>query len=661
MFNRILMTLSAICLTCAALAQNSEYVIEIKTDKKILNMDRIELAPTTPLSDLLQLFPELLSRGGNLALDNYDVQVNDVSMGPTKNNVLTQYKLVDVKSIEVSSKPSTSQQKNGQGGVIKIKLKDLDDGLSGSASLHVNTILRAQPGVMVNYQKDKWSFRSNFFMEYYHPFNDVTAKETTLPKSYTYATDSLRTNSGYESLNLDAVYKPDKNNTLHLWAMERLNLSYKSITSTVDKYNFHQQGNGDAKDKTFDYLLGMKYTHVFPSSKLETEWTFSGSPNDYSQHRFDDNGPQQVKTWSYDATNKNTKFTGLVKYTYMFVPTKPHNKVNLTIGANMNNTPVQFGYDFLYRPSNLIPNQDEAGMEELDLYSQNAALYLSPYIESDNEFGAWFLKAGLRYQYYNTFMDFKEIGQSVKEENYFTAFLNLGCQIAPHHHLSMILDRSVNRVAPYQTYPFRVYWPDMDAFCEGNPNLLPISVHNLSLNYITDFSVNDKYFTFDTELKYIHSDKLLSSTKDEEAIHYTNDGHSNIYVTNFLFLFSYKVLSLSFTANFFINDTYNTQGHDTYNYFNLSLVPIVNFGDGWNASVRFTYNSSIYTMKSTLSDYFYTVTRFAKTWDKITAYLQMSDNFHKTAVDQIIGPSLQETKYYNLYYPNIELGFHIKF
>lgn len=659
MTRRTIALLFTICLTFAVFAQDPEYLIEIKSGKKILNADKIELAPTTPLSELLQLFPELLSRGGDLALDNYDVQVNDVSMGSTKNVVVTQYKLVNVKSIEVSSKPSTSQQKNGQGGVIKIKLKDLDEGLSGSASLHVNTTLRAQPGVMVNYQKEKWSLRSSFFLEYYHPFQDIVAKETIQPKSYTYATDSLRTNSGYESLNLDAVYKPDKNNTLHLWAMERLNLSSKSITSTIDKYAFHQQGYGDANDKTFDYLIGMKYTHVFPSSKIETEWTFSGSPNDYSQHRFNDNSPQQVKVWSYDASNKNSKVTGLVKYTYMFVPTKAHNKVNLTVGANMANTPVQFGYDFLYRPSN--DRGDESAMEELDLFSQNAALYLSPYIESDNEFGIWFLKAGLRYQYYNTYMDFKEIGKSTKNENYFTAFLNLGCQIAPHHHLSMILDRSVNRLAPYQTYPFKVYWPDMDAFCQGNPALLPISVHNLSLNYITDFKVNDKYFTFDTELKYIHSDKLLSSTKDEEAIHYMNDGHSNIYVTNFLFLFSYKVLSLSFTANFFVNDTYNSQGHDTHNYFNLSLVPIVNFGDGWNASLRFTYNSSIYTMKSTLSDYFYTVTRFAKTWDKITAYLQMSDNFHKTAKDMIIGNNLEETKYYNLYYPNIEMGFHIKF
>lgn len=665
MLRRTVALLFSTCLTFAVSAQNPatpaqdpEYLIEIKTGKKVLNADQIELAPTTPVAELLQMFPELLTRGGDLAISNYDVQVNDVSMTTNKNTVLTQYKLADIKSIEVSSNPSTSQQKNGQGGVIKLKLKNLDDGVSGSASLHVNSIFRAQPGVMVNYQKDKWTLRSTFFMEYGHPFNEVSITETILPKEYRYVTDSLNSHNGYEALNLDAVYKPDKKSKLHLWAMECLNIKYKSTNSTITRNLDTHKKFGEEKYDAFNYLLGANYTYEYEASKFETEWTLSGSPTGYSRYKYNVESPAHFKNWTYDAVDREVKFTGLIKYSYKFVPTKPHNKAILIIGANMNNTPDDYNHDYSYIPEN---TNGESFPQSEALSSQNASLYLSPYIESDNEFGIWFLKAGLRYQHYNNYFNVTEVGSSTKNENYFTAFVNLGCQVAPHHHLSMILDRSVNRMQPYQIYPFKIFWPDLECFCEGNPSLLPISVHNVSLNYITDFTVNDKYFTFDTEFKYINSDKLITSDKEDDVMSFNNDGRSNIFVTNFLFIFSYKALSLSFTANYFNNTTFSSKGNNTYNYFNLSFVPIVNFGNGWNASLKLTYNSPIYTQTSRLSDYFYTVTRFAKSWEKFTVYLQMSDNFHETAQDEFFGTALSETKYYNLYYPNLELGFRFKF
>jgi len=648
-------------LICRQAYSQNDYTIEVQAGKKILKVENLDLAPTTPAIDLLALFPELLARGKKAQLDNYEIKVNDVTVGTGKENTLIHYTLADIKSIEVSANPSSSQQKDGQSGVIKIKLKELAEGVSGSAIVALNTAIKAQPGVTVNYKSKEWALRGSFFVDYNHPLESVSAKETITETNYTYLTDTLDSHKGYQYLHLDALYKPNPQNELHLWATEQGGITNNGRRTLItDNLTIDKNQYSDEKSKGINYLIGAKYTHKFNIMDLKAEVTYEGAPSDYYKHDYNIGVENPQRIWSYDFNDRPNQMTSVLQFVHHFAPKDSKNKINFTIGGNCSYSPNAFDYHFYTKPV----NNGEGDPDTEDLNAFGKVLYLSPYIESDNVFENWYLKASLRYQYYQVSVTEASHEPWSRPENYFTAFINLGFQLAPHHHLSFILDRTVKRMQAYQLYPYTLYNPDMREFSAGNPNLQPASVHNFTVNYITDFKAGENNFTFDTEFKYINAMNLIVTQRifGDAGITYKNEARNDIFAANFLFLYSRPVLSLTFTANYFFNSKLTNNKRDKSNYYNLSLVPSLNFGNGWTASVKFTYNSHIFTGTQRLSDYFYTLTRFSKTWNnKITAYFEMSDNFHQTAEDIYYSSANSETLYYNLTRPSIEVGCQIRF
>lgn len=657
------LTLLTLLSSSNAAAKTGEYILEIEAGKKILNVQKLDLAPTTRLSELLEMFPELLSREGDLKLQNYDLQIENVSTGDSKLIILEQLTLSDIKDIEVSSTPSASQGKNGQGGVIKLHLNPLSEGLSGMAMLGVGSTVSVTPGLRLNYKKGPWSVRGSLMMNYYHPRDEFRSRSYEYEDYNKYQLDSSTIDNSYELAKVDVLFTPDKHNKLHLWGWENYMFNYDLAQSQVEINSRTNEESSNQKNRNFKWMVGANYSFKFSKSEIEAECTYENNPGSCNYDKYSLFRGTTVKNMDYWDKTSFSKVDGFVKYKYNFIPDTPKSKAKLTAGVNTNYSDRGTKYN-LQRYLNLsLENADK----DYDFTGTAAQFYLSPFIESDNIFGKWFLKASLRYQHYSSKTNILDKPLETRYENYLTGFLSAGYQLAPHHHLSLILDRSLLRGSAQQMFPYPIYDPGKDSMTEGDALLRPTFTNSVAANYITDFASGDNKFTFDLELKFMNNTDIITSYYTESRIlKYTNDGHSNIGAANFLFHYSSKTFSVSFTANGFNNYSHINGDDDHYLYYNIGVVPALSFDRGWMISGQFAYNSHVYTKRTRLSDYFYANTRFSKVWDRWTLYIELNDNFHKMAKDEIYtktseGATVKEVDMYNLNRPSLLAGVHFKF
>ena len=151
----------AVALTHAAQAQN---MVEVKPDKKVVHVDQLGMNPNSNVRDALDIMPDLLGRNTDFMLDNFSVQIDGKDVGNSIDVVLTQTILAEVETIEISTSPTVSEQKNGQGGVINIKMKAPEEGFHGNVLLDGSTEWDVMPSVLMSYKKDKWSFNGSLMM-----------------------------------------------------------------------------------------------------------------------------------------------------------------------------------------------------------------------------------------------------------------------------------------------------------------------------------------------------------------------------------------------------------------------------------------------------------------------------------------------------------------
>ena len=112
-----------------AYAQN--YALEVLPDKEVIYIKKLALPGNLSVKDLLLMYPSILNRNVENAIERYEVQLDDKTIGAANDEILVATKLREIEKIEISSSPSVTQQKNGQGGVINLILnKPEEEGVS---------------------------------------------------------------------------------------------------------------------------------------------------------------------------------------------------------------------------------------------------------------------------------------------------------------------------------------------------------------------------------------------------------------------------------------------------------------------------------------------------------------------------------------------------
>lgn len=377
------------------LCAKDTYLIEITPGKKVLHASEVPLPETTTLGELLGQFPELLSRESDKKLDNYDLQINGISTGKSSGAMLENIRLCDIKDIEVSKNPGTSQQKNGQGGVIDIKLKDSKEGFSGRAHISAGTLWDVVPGARVSYRKNHLELNGNLMMEYYNPRLNNESTTTFNSSGYKkYQTDSCNLQSGYQLLNIHLKYDDGKD-IVKAWMRESYSIEDANHNLTVMENGTNNFQNNVVNKKDFNLYTGAEYEHKFKETSIIAQIEYTYDPLIYNTVNRNLSNTSDGMSFNDKTHTHNLSSFLKGKWSKVFSPER-NEKIEVIGGINEAYNPVNYNYNY-NGPFGPLHYNGETKI----LNSKGSSLYLSPFIESTASWESVFLKAGIRYQYYH--------------------------------------------------------------------------------------------------------------------------------------------------------------------------------------------------------------------------------------------------------------------
>ncbi len=629
-------------LTETVQAQN-KYALEVKPAKKILHVSELNLPASTTLGEILEVFPELLAREGDSRLDNYDIRIGDRSLGPSGKSFLNNIFLYEIKDIEVSQSPEMSQQVKGQGGVIKIVLKQPDEGLGGMASLEAGSLASLNPGLRLNYHKGGLTVGGHLSFGLTHPHdNNSITYEHPAQESESVRNDTIDNYKGTQLAGILAVYKPDDVSTYEAWVWEHFTRDLKDNNIILSTGTIDYRGNDFLTDNSFSFSAGTKYKRRPEKYELQIQAEYSLSDGSNSESL---KYSSAYKAFLCNTDWKTHTLNTFVKYKRFLLPATSSSKASLLGGVNFNHSGDRYGF----LEKNLTENVIDADARRT---------YISPFIEFEALTGNFEIKAGVRYQHHITDVHVTGTGSSDKTARNVTCNFDFGWQMAPHHHLNLMLDRSIKRPSTAQIFPFCVYDSSTGGHSLGNLQLEPSVMHTVLLGYVTDAQTESGHsFVTYASLRYINDSGLITSVYQKNNIRtYANDGKSDILSANAMLLYSHNIFSMSLTANVFGNSSTIGSKTDRYFYYNLALIPRLAFSDGWRMSAKFVFNSPVSSVSSVLGSYFYSKVMVSKSWEKWTGYVAMDDIYHNFVQDKAITPERTTIKYYNLHRPSLSVG-----
>ena len=200
-------------------APKPNYMLEILPTKKVIHVKETGLPGNTKLREFLGILPELLQRGDDGLFTNYDIQFDGKSTGSARDVILETTWIGDVEKIEITSSPTVTQQKSGQGGVINIVPVKLKEGFGGNVTLDASTEWDAMPSLNLNYKNKKLEIRGNLSLEYYDIVKDKEYK-TTYDTYKVEALDSLWLKNYLQTAKVNMVYTFSEKSKLKAWFWE---------------------------------------------------------------------------------------------------------------------------------------------------------------------------------------------------------------------------------------------------------------------------------------------------------------------------------------------------------------------------------------------------------------------------------------------------------
>lgn len=675
----------AMALTHEAQAQN---MVEIKPDKKVVHVDQLGMNPNSNVRDALDIMPDVLGRNTDFMLDNFSVQIDGKDVGGSIDVVLTQTILAEVDAIEISTSPTVSEQKNGQGGVINIKMKAPEEGFHGNVLLDGSTEWDVMPSVLMSYKKDKWSFNGSLMMEYYNT-KKSNYTERQSPTATLMSSDTIHERYRQETAKFGAKYKTDADEVkIYVWesfALTDYNTRADLCQETPDQKMLYHFRRVTGTDTTL-----MSQRDLAVVANVEYKHTFSNKGTIDASARYDYMPNKSQDDVHYDPL-------------YYFLISDNLGGIPVRYKSSAHRQPHQLGMEL--KTKHKVGNWDENHFLELEggaNYQLGASAtknvedmqrsgvwnaredvlnyswmkhYLSPFATLTYNYRTLNVKLGARYQYQKQFvrgdwrgLDMLSDTTSTLVSHDWTANANINWQVAPHHNLRLLGTRSIVRPSVEQLSPVMKYSQKQDIFTQGNPQLKPMQVYNVDLDYCFDFQNEKHNLLLDVGLSYIRAENPISQIMREDTKRkivyntYVNvpGDPSNILNLNLLLCYKVGVYTLMFTGNSFYK--LKQQGSDikARMYFNVAMANNFNFAKGWALSFKLVYNSEEWTMNEIVGDCLLANLRLAKSWGNWQVHAEINDIFEYFSADY--SKNGEET-IMRLYDPNLQyvnVGFSYK-
>lgn len=583
--------------------------VNINFDKKVIYTDSLNMPENCLAKYILNLLPDLLQRPGKSLINNYDIKIEDLSVGNIMDGVLTQLRLADIERFEVSESPLSTYMNNGQSGTINIILRqrpNKDNGMWGSVSLDAESPLDIYPKLTLGYKREKFTIRGLAFGDIYNSYrdNDITHYANGL--SHQDNTEREKKKFWSSLMRVYMKYTPNDANTFQL----NVSVGLSKTDITTSHLGTDEAGNSK-KDKTTTLRVMSQYVHQFSKkSNLKAEIQYIYEPAD-----------DEVMSAGRLTESDKDKHTlaGKVEYKHLLTSVNSKNKSLLTLGLKENYTYTNDAFEEkapLWTPNQYASNYHDGSY--------------APYLESENQFGKFRLKAELQLQVseYDIHMYTGDIHKQTRR--------NVLGKIMSEWHFNrtdfmrVILDRKLMLPSNAQIFPHLYLAPSSMNVYLGNEDLKNTITHQASAEYFNFRRWGRHSLQLNTGLSYynirrvITSNNKIKQTDNGESFDYMtydNNGSSNLYNLNIMALYTYKAMSLSLTGNFFHNNKEVSGVSNHHRYFNLMLMPSFHTKAGWEGALRLTYNSQVEEEHVTLGSCTQASFNFGKDWGNWNAHI----------------------------------------
>jgi len=631
------------CATMSFADNVNDYVVELKPTKKIIHVDRLGISGNACVNEVLRMMPEMLLQNdyttGEL-YPIYEIQVDGKDVGQSRDVVLMQTRVVEVDVIEVSTSPTVSEQKNGQGGVINIKRKPItEDGVAGNVMIDGSTEWDVQPSVLLNYKKDNFTMRSSVMLEYYCPTSCLNQWCET-DDYYYVRTDTSYLNFRQETAKLDFLFTPTQSDEIKIRLWESLSCFSGQKSSGIDYMANITPQNGItpifqksllfSEDTTTQYKLSadanIAYVHKYKlGGELKVEFTYHYNPNQKEIYTNAGYVPSKYfysiadSTSGYYSFDRSRMLMSELSSKHMLLPHGSEHVLEFEYGLNANYSMHRDTVSSLQQYSGIKEGTSRQGIVN--------SLYVSPYVEFSYDYQKWHVLIGARYQYYR-YESANRIGENntydMKDNHTGTANFSIKYQVANHHCLRLLGARNVVR---------------------STSNVFP--TYNVDLHYIFDWQRESDYIVASVGTQAIHA--LL------------RDGRSTAVCVNAQMYYKHDIFALAFAGNGYWKEQLGPQGKKSGWYYNLLVMPIVSFKKQWTLSAQLLYHSKIISYNADYGDCFYAQLRLSKDIKQWHIHVEFDD---------ILGDMSQSTLYndrttireeYDLYKRALLVGFGYKF
>lgn len=647
---RVIFILVASCMCVSAFAQ---YMVEVKPTKKVLHVDQLGVPDNVSVMDVLKAMPELLDRslsGGYFS--NFSIQVDGKDVGSSRDVVLNQTKVAEVDVVEISTSPTVSEQKNGEGGVINIKLKPVEEGLSGQVMVDVSTEVDLQPSVLLNYKKDKFSLRSSVMMEYYEPASYLES----MCEDRHFMMNRLDTTYErflQETAKLLLKWTPTTQDEVELYAWETFGYVREIMHAReVILNNYEADGQpavwyetrrgGDSKRSKHDLKtdVNLSYKHKYERGgefKIEANYNYAPLRGD------EDVRWRNIAEWemfgadtSYAAKTKvnNHQVRGEISTKHLVLPQTSEHKLDVKVGVN---TDVSVG-ETINRLSKRAFSQHFIDTTESNLRS----LTVSPFMEWNYSYHNWTIQLGGRYQFYRKEESTRALDWYTRDSHTWSGNLSVMWQVKPHHYLRAVAARNSA-------------WRNIDEDKAGHQKQKVLPYYNAELNYVFDWNNEIDYTMMSLGLKYIYAKPI-------------EGGFIGCLATNAQLIYKHGIFSMAFAGNGYIKKEHYAVADkkDQWCFFyNLSLTPVFSLRKNWTLSAQILYNSEMTLRDAVYGDCFYTQLRVSKNIGKWNIHLQFSDILDYETYNTVRDPNYLDGRpvrvEQDLYPRSVMAGFAYKF
>lgn len=639
--------LGVLCLSLPVLAGGGGSIVEITPDKKIVHVQEMGVPASMRVIEILHMLPELLDRGAasGAIMSNFSVQLDGKDVGQGRDVVLEQILAGEIDVIEISTSPTASEQKNGTGGVINIKLRPLqNDGLEGHVLLDATSELDVQPSLLLNYKKGKLEIRSNLLLEYYRPRTQQDSY-TTLSLTEITQMDTSLGSYKQETAKLSLTYRPTDYDKLDVRVWESYGRQKGNLWSGITEMRHVEDTRPMPsglplieqqlwKEKTLSKAqelfveANMEYQHLYRRGgefKVQLNYNYDYAADTLSSSRCHADNPVVIvggNTLFQEAGwRRPHECTGEIKSKHPLLSPESAHNLTLEVGAN-----ATIGMGKKYNLSTSLMD----GRVFVNNLSNDTTTtyYVSPFMEWNYGYRNVKIRLGARYQYFA--QQGKNQTQRYFTDNHtWTGNVNINWEVVQHHNLRLIGARNIIREIENQQVAIR-------------------PCYNAELNYIYDWKDSVNTVLTSVGLHYIYTELPMGKDRTLNA--------------NLQLLFQHGIFSMAFAGNIYSKGQY-AQDNVRHNwYYNLSLSPVFNFHKQWTLSGKVLYNSSIKAWNATYGDCFYTQIRVSKTIKHWTLHLVLSDIMDYTSYDTVTDENGMITKtLYDLYPRYVGIGFGYTF